>query len=229
SYFKAITKKNKNANKVLLYLTSYRAPWFVYKLSINKLQKMGYEVVVYDFKDSILDNDDPLFLPKFVEYLCEDINSKVINYQKNGIETFDAIGNSLGSFLLYNYATRYPLRKIALNMVSYMSLVIFTSKDKRIAKTLKSYLSQGYTLEKLQKAWQSIDSTKSGKDVKANSTLIFSALKDKYVTPESAEKVVQSIKMSPTSLTVYKNTKLGHNASTVKNAHSKELLEYFKD
>ena len=229
SYYKVITKKNNSAQKVLFYLTSYRAPWFVYKLSINKLQKIGYEVVVYDFKDSILDNDDPLFLPKFVEYLCKDINSKVVDYQKAGIGIIDAVGNSLGSFLLYNYAIRHSLRKIALNMVSYMSLVIFTSKDRRIAKTRKSYLSQGYTLEKLQKAWQSIDSPKSGKDVKAKSTLIFSALTDKYVTPESAEKVVESIKLSSTKLQVSKNTKLGHNAATVKNAHSKELISYFKD
>lgn len=227
TYFKAVAKGNPDATKVLFYLTSYRAPWFVYSLAIRKLQKAGYEIVVYDFKDSVLDNDNPYFLPKFIEVLCKDMQSRVASYQNRGIGIFDGVGNSLGSFLLYNYTIRFPLRKIALNMVSYMSLVIFTSKDSRITKTRNTYLKQGFDLPKLQKAWETIDSPKTGKELKSDETMLFTALNDKYVTPESAQMVIDNIKISPTKLVVYKNLKLGHNASTVKNAHSKAMLEFF--
>lgn len=227
SYFKVVVKRMPESTKVLFYLTSYRAPWFVYSFAINRLQKAGYEVVVYDFKDSVLDNEDPYFLPEFVEFLCKDMQSKVTFYQKRGVSTFDGVGNSLGSFLLYNYSIRYPLRKIALNMVSYMSVVIFTSKDSRIAKTRNNYLNKGFDLPKLQKTWQQIDSPQTGKELKSDETMLFTALKDKYVTPDSAQMVIDNIKTSPTRLNVHKNIKLGHNASTIKNAHSKAMLEFF--
>ncbi len=224
--FKAIVKSNPKAQKVIFFLTSYRAPWFIYTLVISKLRKSGYEVVVYDFKDSILDNDNPDILPEFVKDLSDDIHSRVLNYEKRGILIFDGVGSSLGSFLLYNYCLRYPLRRIGLNTVSYMSQVIFTSSDRHISKTRRSYEAKGYDLPKLEEAWQSIDSPSSGKNLKAEETLIFTALNDKFVTRESVKTVLKNTRLSKTKLTVSTNKKLGHSASVIKNAHSKQLLEF---
>jgi len=206
--FRVIKKSNPNADKVVFFLTSYRAPWFIYSLVINKLRKSGYEVLVYDFKDSILDNDNPSILPEFVELLCADMHGRVKAYELLGIKIFDGVGSSLGSFLLYNYAIRYPLRRVALNTVSYMSQVVFTSQYKQICKTRDSYIAKGYDLNKLEEKWKLIDSPESGKNIKVQSTLIFTALNDKFVSKESAQNVIKSIKLSNTRLSVITNERL---------------------
>ncbi len=224
--FRVVLKPNPSAKKVIFFLTSYRAPWFIYTFALKTLKKNGYEVVAYDFNDRVLDNDDPTLLPTFVKDLNQDIQSRVLVYQKSGISIFDGVGSSLGSFLLYNYCTRYPLRKVSLNIVSYMARVIFTASDKNIYKIRQRYIDKGYDLAKLEKAWKEIDSPESGKNVKAEQLLLFTALNDKYVSVESANEVIKNIKMSNTKLAIYVNERLGHRTSVLRNVHSKRLMKF---
>lgn len=221
-----IIKPNPKAQKVIFFLTSYRAPWFIYKPAIEKLRRSGYEVVVYDFKNAIVDNEDPAILPAFVETLCTDIHDRIAKYEMQGIKIFDGVGNSLGSFLLHNYIVRYPLRRVVLNTVSYMSQVVANTKHKHISKTREVYTAKGFDLRKLEEAWKSIDSPESGINNKAQKTLIFTVINDQYVTRASAESVIAHTKQSNTELTVYTNTKLSHNIGVVRNAHSKILLKF---
>ena len=224
--FRVILKSNQKATKVLFFLTSYRAPWFVYTLSIYKLRRNGYEVVVYDFKDEILDNDNPQILIDTVNNLNEDMQGRVKEYEKRGIHIFDGVGSSLGSFLLYNYAVRYPLRKLALNIVTRLANVIFGASDENILKTRQSYVNKGYNLRKLEEAWKEIDSPSLGSRLKSKETLVFTALNDKYVTRASSEAAIRGIKSSQTHLKVVQNQRSGHTTSVLKNAHSKILLDF---
>lgn len=227
--FKVLVKKNSKADKVLFYLTSYRAPWYIYALPIEKLRKSGYEVVIYDYSNRVLDNDDPQILINVVRESNEDIKSRIQGYRKRGIVTFDAVGNSLGSFFAYNYSVRYALRKVSLNTVSYLARVIFNSSDKNIIKIRRDYVRKGYNQSKLETAWKEIDSPELGSKFKAETILIFTALNDRYVAQDNYEEVVKNISLSNTKLEVVNNKKLGHSAAVLKNAYSKRLYKFLLD
>ncbi len=225
--FRVLLHSKSAAEKVLFFVTSYKVPWYVYKLPIEKLRRVGYEVVVYDLNDYILDNDDPEVLIKAVQEINADINNRVTGYKQHGITVFDAFGNSLGSFIVYNYAVRYPLRKIVLNTGGYMSRIIFDTTDRRLRKTRKNYEARGLDLKSLEEYWQAIDSPDLGKNLKSQETFFLTSLKDKHITNEAASHLIDHMALSETKLKVSKNSRLKHSASVFKNAHSKQIFDFF--
>ena len=175
-------KQNPNAEKVLFFLCSFRSSWKVYALAIQRYKKLGYEVVVYDINDVVLQNDDPQILVTAIGQVIDDINERKKYYVQKGITIFDGIGNSLGSFFLYNYTVRFPLRKIILNIGGYMTSVIFEANNRHIKKTKQKYIANGIDRAKLAKLWASIDDVALGKQLKSQETLLFRALNDKYAS-----------------------------------------------
>jgi len=211
----------------MFYLTSYRVPWYVFKRSIEKLRGLGYEVVVYDFNDYILNNNDPGVLPKAIYEVIVDINARKSAYEKLGIDIFDASGHSLGSFFLFNYATRYPLRKIVLNVGGIMAKVIFNARAHSIVKTREEYKKLGLDAKKLQEMWKDIDSpTILGANMKAQKVLFYIAKHDSFVSADEAKVVIDGIKSSNTNVTVRTNNHLGHRGVVFKNAHSKGFYKF---
>ena len=228
--FRVIIKPNPKARKVMFYLTSYRKPWYVFKVSIEKLRRMGYEVMIYDFNDYILNNSDPGILPKAIYEVIADINTRKAAYEKRGIKVFDGAGHSLGSFFLFNYATRYPLRKVVLNVGGIMSKVIFNAHDRSIVKTKQRYQNLGYNLEKLSETWEDIDSpTALGSNMKAQRVLFYTVARDSYVSVGEAQTVIDGIKASAADLAVYANKRLGHKGAVFKNAHSSKFFKFLSN
>lgn len=224
--FKVLVKQNPNARKVLFFLCSFRSSWRVYALAIQRFKKLGYEVVVYDINDIVLQNDDPQILLTAVDLVIEDINQRKRHYTEKGITIFDGIGNSLGSFLLYNYAVRYPLRKVILNIGGYMTRVIFEANNRHIKKTRRNYIAKGIDQDTLAKLWASIDDVSLGKQLKPEETLLFRAINDKYASEENTKLAVVTMSQSPTKFKVIQNQKLGHSAAVMKNVHSKSAREF---
>jgi hypothetical protein len=221
--YKTIIKRNKNAKKVLFFITSYMAPWSVYRLIVRQLQCRGYEVIVYDINDYILNNKDPHVLLLAINEINTDIHAKVLDYQKAGITIFDGIGNSLGSFLMYNYAICYPLRKVILNIGGYMSRVVFLSKDWRVARIRKNYERIGLNMMDLNKLWVDIDSPTTAKRLKCLQILLFTSRRDVFVSNESANELIRSLQKTPVQITVHINKYLGHTLAVIKNVHSRKL------
>lgn len=224
--FRVVLRPNPKARKVLFYIASYKFSWRVFMFSVAKMRRLGYEVVVYDVNDYMLDSGNPKTLIRAVNEICEDIHVRQEAYKTKGIEIFDAVGSSLGAFLLFNYAVRYPLRKVALNTGGYMARVIFDSSDKRVIKARKRYETNGFDFKNLEKTWAVIDDPKLGRLVKAQHTLFFTSLNDLHVTNEAAHELRENMKLSPTNLEVYTNKHLGHTAAVFKNAHSKKLKDF---
>jgi pimeloyl-ACP methyl ester carboxylesterase len=224
--FKVVLKPNPAAKKVLFFVCSYKITWHVYALTIARLRRAGYEVVVYDLNDYILDNDSPKVLLRAVNEINIDINTRITAYKAIGIKIFDAYGNSLGSFIVYNYAIRYPLRKIVLNTGGYMSRIIFNTTDKRLSKTKKRYEVRGYDKSKLDTAWLSIDNPPLGRGIRAAETFLLISLKDKHIKNADSEELISNIAASGTQLIVNKNTHLRHSATVIKNAHSRLVRQF---
>jgi pimeloyl-ACP methyl ester carboxylesterase len=225
--FKVILKRNPVAQKVIFFVCSYKITWHVYVLTIARLRRAGYEVVIYDLNDYLLDNDDPSILIRGVKEINDDINRRMAAYKSDGIKTFDAYGNSLGSFIVYNYAVHYPLRKI--NTGGYMSRIIFATTDRRLGKTKRRYEAKGYDHQKVDEAWTSIDTPALGRDIKAKETFLLLSLKDKHITNEAGEELIKNIAASSTRLVVSKNKHLRHSATVIKNAHSRPIRDFLLD
>lgn len=224
--FRILLKLNPAAIKVVFFITSYRVPWYIYKFPIEKLRKNGYEVVIYDLNDYIIENEDPHVLLQAVSEINADINTRISTYKKKGIIIFDGFGNSLGSFFVYNYAIHYPLRRIVLNTGGYMSRLIFNTRDRRVHKTRSSYLAKGFTQDIIEKLWESIDTPSIGQNMKAQETFLLTSLKDKHITNETAAEVAKNIALSGTNFSVHHTPGLRHSATVLKNSHSKLVMNF---
>jgi pimeloyl-ACP methyl ester carboxylesterase len=224
--FRVLVKPKASSKKVLFFLTSYKVPWYVYKFSIMKFKKGGYEVVIYDLNDYILDNDDPKVLLKAVEDINGDISARISAYKSRGISIFDAIGNSLGSFFVYNYAVRYPLRRIVLNTGGYMARIIFNSTDRRLGNTRQRYQEKGFDLQSLEVYWKAIDAPELGRNLKSEETFMLASLKDKHIANDATDELIANMSKSKTKLMVSKNARLRHSAAVITNAHSGQIKQF---
>lgn len=194
--FRPIIKTNPKADKVLFYLTSYAFPWWVYAIPIARFRRMGYEVVVYDFHDTLLDNDDPTVLPTTTRKLIQDMADKQKQYEARGIKTFHGIGNSLGSYLIFNYALRYPLNAVVLNGGGSIADVIFHHRSGSWKRIADRYTKKGYNRKKLYELWAEFDLPTLGKNIKAEKILMTWSLKDGVIPRSSTEGFAAGIKAS---------------------------------
>lgn len=226
SLFKVVVTRNPKALKILFYLTSYAFPWWAYKVPIERFKKLGYEVVVYDFDDTVIENTDPTVLPTTVELLTKEIHERCEHYVKKGITTFHGIGNSLGSYMIYNYALRYPIDAIVLNSGGSVADIIFGGKGGTWAKIAASYELQGVNQQKLKFLWADSDDPKLGKNIKAKRILLQYSLKDGTIPLQSTLKFVDSLKASGKSLTLEINN-LPHIRSVLKNSHQVKHIYRF--
>lgn len=210
NYFRTYVVRNSKLNKVLFFHTSYGFPWWVYYLQIHMYRYFGYEVVVYDYSNKVLDNEDPKILPMVVEDVVKDMKIRVESYESRGIKIFHGIGNSLGSYFVYNYALRNYLAAIMLNAGGSVSDIIFHNNK-------MSYKKQGYDKAAIDKLWSKYDSPELGQNIHTEKTLITLSRNDKTIPPESSRKLVESIQASQSHVVV-KYDSLPHVASVVLNS-----------
>lgn len=225
-FFRIRVRHKSKATKVLFYLTSYAFPWWVYSLSIFSFTRLGYEVVVYDFPDTIVENDNPDILPKTILGLIEDMQRRQQDYQAKGISTFHGIGNSLGSYLLFNFVLRYPLDAIVLNGGGSISDVIFHAQSGSWKKIATAYSQKGYDYSKLRKLWAEFDLPTLGKNIKADRVLIMWSLRDGTIPRRSTEGFIIGMQSSGKQVTSTTDS-LPHIYSVIKNSLRIKLLYRF--
>ena len=194
--YRVMVRKNPKADKVLFYLTSYAFPWWVYIVPIWRFRKRGYEVVLYDFDNAIVENDDPTILPNTTLNVVSDMARRRKDYEASGITTFHAIGNSLGSYMVFNYAIRYPLTAIVLNGGGSIADILFHHVDGSWKRAADAYLQKGYDQQKLRKLWADFEDPKLGKKVQADKILITWSRNDGTIPSDSTVAFVAAIKTS---------------------------------
>jgi pimeloyl-ACP methyl ester carboxylesterase len=215
--FRAIIKPNPKATKVLFYLTSYAFPWWVYAVPIGRFRRMGYEVVVYDFNDALIKNEDPSILPKTIIDIVDDISTRRKEYQSRGVHTFHGIGNSLGSYVVFNYAIRYSLHAMVLNGGGSIADIIFHHKDGSWKKIANAYTQKGYDKQRLRELWAEYDLPTLGQKIKAEKVLITWSLNDGTIPRTSSEGFIAELKASGKQMSV-KTDNLPHVLSVISNS-----------
>jgi hypothetical protein len=224
--FKVIVKENPKATKVLFYFASYRFSWRIYWLPVLRLRNRGYEVVVYDIDDFVVESHDPKTLPRAAKELIYDVKTRQNEYKNKGINTYHGVGNSLGSYLLFNCALRVPFDAIVLNGSGSVADVIFSVKKGPLKKTAEQYKLASIDLEKLSDLWKEYDKPDLGKGIKANRILITWSTKDGLVPTNSSRDFIKSIKSSGKKVVVKEDT-LPHVGSIFLNSHNVKFLYQF--
>lgn len=224
--FRAMVKPNAKATKVLFYVTSYAFPWWVYAIPIVRFRRMGYEVVVYDLHDEIVADIDPNILPSTATKLIEDMAHKQNEYEVKGIKTFHGIGNSLGSYLIFNYALRHPLQALVLNGGGSIADVIFHAKGGSWKNIANAYTEKGFDHKKLQTFWAEFDLPTLGKKMKADKVLLAYSLKDGTIPLDSTVGFRDGLRASGKEIYT-KTDNLPHVLSVVSNSFRVRSLYRF--
>lgn len=217
-HFSVHIKPRSTPRKVLFYFSSYRTPWWVYLVPILRFRRLGYEVVVYDLENDIMENNDTSILPTTVRAILDDMSARREAYIKQGVETFHCIGNSLGSYMAFNGSQRIPFDGVVLNSVGSAAEVLFTTKHRHLKKTTARYVQQRHDRESLQKIWEEFDRPSNGHRILAPRVLITYSLKDELIPPTGPVELMQSLEASGIKYEAHVDH-LPHIASILLNAY----------
>jgi len=168
-------------------------PWWIYIVPILRFRRLGYEVVVYSLHDEIMENEDTGILPAVTADIINDVAERRKQYIDQGIETFHGIGNSLGSYMMYNSSRRIPFSAIVLNSVGSAAEVLFSTDRKDLKKSAEAYKTQNHTRETLQNLWDEFDRPSNGHGIKSPKILITYSEKDGLVPPSGPAEMIQAL------------------------------------
>ncbi len=185
--------KARSPKAVVFYLTSYKAPWYMYLWPILRLRLKGLDVIVYNFDDRIIENDDPHILVEAVKQVCDSINGYVEEYDKRNISVLGGIGNSLGSYFMYNYCYRYPLDRVVLNSVGTIEITMFDAITPHFNDIKQRYIARGYDRDMVHQLWRNNDRHEFGEKLKVKHALVTVSNNDQLVPAQTTEKTIQSI------------------------------------
>lgn len=226
SYFSVYVKSRPTATKVLFYFTSYKMPWWVFIIPILRFRRLGYEVIVYSLHDEIMENNDTSVLPTVTMDIINDVANRQKAYRKRGIQIFHGIGNSLGSYMMYNSSRRISFSAIVLNSVGSAAEVLFSTARKDLKKSTEAYRMQNHTRETLQELWTEFDRPSNGHGIKSPKILITYSEKDGLVPPSGPYEMMQALDAHNRKYEV-KVDHLPHEASIFFNAHQVRFLYNF--
>lgn len=193
SHFSVHVKSRPDPTKVLFYFTSYKMPWWIFIIPIVRFNRLGYEVVVYSLHDEVMENEDPSILPGVTSAIIDDVTRRREQYAKRGIKTFHGIGNSLGSYMMFNCSLRIPFAAIVLNSVGSAADVLFSTNHRHLKKTTSAYKKQHYTQEKLYELWKEFDTPSNGHAIKSPKILVTYSLGDTLVPPRGSIELIKAL------------------------------------
>lgn len=141
---------NRNA-KTIYYFTGYGSTIKQMWLHIKILQLMGFRIVAFQYKKTILNSGNPSLIVDSIDYIFEIIKRDRLNHRISGI-----YGVSLGSFIGFNLLKRTDITKAIFNTGGVSVANTIWSKT-ALATEKDAYIRSGYCKKKLQEIWSDID------------------------------------------------------------------------
>lgn len=178
---------------------------------------------MYDFKNIVFESNDPRTTINFVDTFVNDMHERVL--QNNSLQV-DVIGNSLGSWLAFNYSVRYPVAHAVFNSGGSAAEMLFAAIRGSFLKTKVLYESQGFDVSTLKHLWRSIDSIALGKKLKAKQSMFLWSPNDGVIPKRGTQELIKSMQASGHKLQVVKGN--GRHIPTVfVNAHRLKNIQRF--
>ncbi len=176
------------SKELVCYVAGFRTKVKTYQQAIASLQKLGYDVIAFEYLPTVLQSGDPQLLVQVIE----NITKQVIQRSKNYIETI-CLGVSLGSFIAYNVQKRVPNAYIGAYAAGGVSMSGAIFSQRGFKKIAQAFVDNGYDPEKLDKIWRPIDADPMTATFPKNKSLIvFEGTADKIVKYSEAQKNIKN-------------------------------------
>ena len=207
-YFYPASSSKKSG--LVCYVVGFGGRVEQYKKAINTLNKLGYDVKMYEYLREVLTAGDPQLLLSIIDDITAEIDIMTKNYN-------DVIcaGISLGSFIAFNVQKRIQKANVGMYADAGISVAhaIFTARVfKNIAVT---YTKHGYTEESLAKAWHLIDIKPCDpyKLAANKSLIIYNGGRDRVVRLKDAKANIDAWRAEGTRVKQIIKPPLGHIAT----------------
>ena len=226
----AIFKKKEygKENKKVIFLLAgwYMKLWSLWPVA-KILEKNGYYCICYAYDNTVFSPD----VPKPIENIFlikDDILKMIYQLKKKGYTNFSIASVSLGGVITMLVANESnDIKKIIFNTGGAdIALNVWTSSTTR-GNFKKEIINQGYTLESLRVAWQSINPLDNMGNLDDRKFLVYLAKKDKAIPFSNGMKVVYELQKKKCNYRLIINTNFGHLLTGIYNyLNAKVYLEF---
>jgi len=201
----------KNSRTVLFYLCPFGTKFWAVRINIKKLQRAGYNVVVYDTTNDVFYGADPSILIDIIDAIAKDIKDEIKTFQNDGINDFGFFSTSLGSFIAYNCVSRIPqLRWGVFNTGGNIADALF-----RIKKSRQSHEKKGVTLRQVTEAWHHLQYP-NFQNLHGHSYIFFSSRADRIAPFEGINEFVTIMQQAGAHTELIETRAFGHVSAAVR-------------
>lgn len=180
-----------------------------YTKAVKSLRDSGYDVILFEFDNEVLDGGNPALLPNLIRDITEVVTEEAQNY-----ESVLCAGVSLGAFIAFNVQRNIPKAKVGVYGTAGMSVAhaILTARFFRSIK--KRYLANGFNEQDLKDQWADIEILDDAKLDESQSMLIVMGKQDRLVRFNKASKAMDKWKANGSRVDYFGKLGLGH-ATTI--------------
>lgn len=224
--FKTFGKSEKG---VIFLFTGFRMKRWLYYLTIRKLMKAGYYVIVYDIDSSLIFHGEISDFLYTVEALINTVKQQVNDLKQQGAKVFFSYGTSMGTIFAMRIAIEIQdIKKIIVNL-TYGSLAdnVWTWS---VLKGVKKRLEHaGITKEKLETLLEPISPLSMAPKLKGKKLLLYLAKKDKIILFNQSLQFKEALDKAGIEYIYYQNNRFGHFiAGSLNNLRSKIYLDFLQ-
>ncbi|SRR6266568_1953248 len=224
---KEFGKQNK---KVVFLLAGWGMGLWSLLLPAKILERNGFYCICYTYENEVFSTNIPKTIHN-IKRIKNDILKTISQLKKKGYTNFSVVSVSLGGVINMLVANESnDVKKIIFNTGGAdIALNVWTSSFTR-GKFKKEIINQGYTLESLREAWQSINPLDNMENLNDKKILIYLAKKDKAIPYSNGMRVVQELqKKKHNNYRLIINTNFGHLLTGIYNSlNAKVYLEFLQ-
>lgn len=217
----------KNNKKVVFIIAGwYMKLWSIWPVA-KILEKNGYYCICYTYEYSVFSTNIPKTIHN-IHLIKNDILKTINQLKKKGYTNFSIASVSLGGVINMLVANESKdVKKIIFNTGGAdIALNVWTSSTTR-GKFKEEIISQGYTLESLREAWQSINPLDNMENLNDRKFLVYLSKKDKAIPFSNGMKVVYELQKKKCNYRLIVNTNFGHLLTGIYNSlNAKVYLEF---
>lgn len=202
--FEYFESEGKTRNLACL-VAGYTGVFKDYRKAVKSLQDSGYDVLLFEYDNEVLDGGKPALLPGLIQDITSVVAKKAENY-----ESVLCAGVSLGAFIAFNVQRNIRKVKVGVYGTAGMSVAhaIFTAKFFRRIKA--RYVANGFSEQDLKNLWADIEILDDAKLDKSQSMLIVMGKQDRLVRFGKASKAMDKWKANGSRVYYFGKRGLGH-------------------
>ena len=206
-YTKLYGKKNR---RVIFLLAGWHTRIWMYTPFSIILSNNSFYCITYAYDDDVFSTNTEQTVENF-KRIRDDVLRRIEKLKDDGYDDFSLFGTSLGSLLAIMIAHKSPdISKIILNTTTIDAARTVWTWNHIKSYFKKDLIRQHFTLEKLEKVWESISPEHNINNLKDKQFLIYLSKKDQIMPYSLGNELTKDLEMYHYKYQVIKNKYLGH-------------------